>query len=511
MTDRIKPSLEIWALFSIIVFFYLLRLFINGRLELAPDEAYYWYWSKHLDLSYADHPPMVAYVTAFFTGIGGNTEFFVRLGGLVFSTAALILVYQTSLTLFPNNKNLGWKILFIFNLNLLFSAGCILQTPDSMMFFFWAGAVFWGSKIIVQGIRYYWYWWGIALGFGLLSKYTMILIVPCTFIFLLLSSPHRFWLKKKEPYLALLMALIIFSPVIFWNWQHHWVSFLYQLQQGFNPEKRDILQIVNKLLAYIGEQAGVVTPLLFIAFVIYTIKGTMISLRGNKKEYLYLSSLSWPILLFFGLSTVQGKVAGANWPAPAFITGTILMIGVYHEYFKTSKGHRFFIYSGVVLALILSIIAHVHLIRPIIPIAPNLDPTQQFHGWRALGTKITKYLDENPGQDRYFLLGDRGTTVAEAVFYTQNRFVGLDFSRPERYLFLHNTESLRAREAIIILHNQNADALKQYHPYFEACQTIGHHHSVFRNTRIDSLSFQLAIGKDFRGNWNPLSELQEQR
>jgi 4-amino-4-deoxy-L-arabinose transferase-like glycosyltransferase len=157
MFNKIKPSQEIWILFSFILLFYLLRLFINSQLELAPDEAYYWYWSKHLDLSYADHPPMVAYVTAFFTWIGGNTEFFVRLGGLFFSTAALVLVYQTSLTLFPNNRNMGWEILFIFNLNLLFSAGCILQTPDSMMFFFWAAAIFWGSKIITQGSCHCWY------------------------------------------------------------------------------------------------------------------------------------------------------------------------------------------------------------------------------------------------------------------------------------------------------------------------------------------------------------------
>ena len=505
MPIRINPSQEKWLLLSSILFFYLLRFSIIGRLELAPDEAYYWYWSKHLDFSFTDHPPMVAYVISFFTGIGGNTEFFVRLGGLVSSTAALFLLYQTSQILFPGNGNMGWETLFIFNLNLLFSAGCLLQTPDSMMFFFWAGAVFWGSKIIMKGSRHDWYWWGIALGFGLLSKYTMILIVPCTFIFLLLSSAHRFWLIKKEPYLALLIAFVIFLPVIFWNWQHHGVSFLYQLHQGFNPEKRDIFQILNKLLAYIGEQAGVVTPLLFISFVMYTIKGILIALREKKEEYLYLSSLSWPILLFFGISTVQGKVAGANWPVPAFIAGTMLMISVYHEYYKERKGHRFLMNSGVVLALILSIVAHAHLIRPFIPIAPTLDPTQQFHGWKALGGRINQYVDENPGPERYFLLSDRGTTAAEAVFYTGNRFIGLDFNSPERYLFLHNIDFLRGKEAILLLHNRSAEALSQYHSYFETIQPIGKYDSIFRSTPIDSLSLQLAIGKGFRGNWSPHS------
>ena len=136
MFNKIKPSYEIWGIFSIILSFTLIRLFINSHIELSPDEAYYWYWSKHLDLSYADHPPMVAYVMALFTAIGGNTEFFVRLGGLILSMGTLFIMFHTSRTLFPANKITAWELLFIFNLTLLFSAGCIVQTPDEPMLFF---------------------------------------------------------------------------------------------------------------------------------------------------------------------------------------------------------------------------------------------------------------------------------------------------------------------------------------------------------------------------------------
>jgi 4-amino-4-deoxy-L-arabinose transferase and related glycosyltransferases of PMT family len=135
MFTKIKPAHEIWIIFSIILIFSLLRLFINSHVELSPDEAYYWYWSKHLDLSYADHPPMVAYIMAMFTAIGGNTEFFVRLGGIVLSTIALVLLYQTCITLFPNKKIIAWELLFLFNITLLFPAGCIVQTPDTPMLF----------------------------------------------------------------------------------------------------------------------------------------------------------------------------------------------------------------------------------------------------------------------------------------------------------------------------------------------------------------------------------------
>jgi len=506
MFAKLRVRAELW-IFSVILIFFLIRLFIISHLGLAPDEAYYWYWGKHIDLSYADHPPMVAYLMAIFTGLGGDTEFFVRLGGLICSAIALILLYRTSISLFPDRTLLAWELIFLFNITLLFPAGCIIQTPDTPMLLFWTAAVYAGSRIIMGGSPRWWYLWGIFLGLGLLSKYTMILIVPCMFLFLLQSSSHRHWFRKKEPYVALVIALVVFSPVIIWNWQNAWVSFAYQLHQGFSPKKREIWGILNKLLEYAGGQAAVITPLMFIAFVIYSIKGIVISLRQGISSYLYLALLSWPVLLFFGLSTALGKVAEANWPAPAYIAGFLLMSHVYHEHFRTKGGHRAFFYSGIALALIANIVIHIHLIHPIMPIPPQIDPTNQFRGWKELGNSVNAYIKANPAKEGYFLLSEKGTTLAEAVFYTGNRFTGIDFGYPERYIFLKNVGALRGKDAIILLHDRSENAVKQYQSYFADFQKIGDHVNVFRGEKIDYLSVQIYRGNGYRGNWIPFSGL----
>jgi len=506
MFAKLQVRAELW-IFSIILIFFVVRLFIIGHLGLAPDEAYYWYWSKHLDLSYADHPPMVAYIMAIFTELGGNTEFFVRLGGLTCSAIALVLLYKTSLVLFPGNIFLAWALSFLFNITLLFPAGCIIQTPDTPMLLFWTAAVYSGSRIITGGSPRWWYLWGIFIGLGLLSKYTMILIVPCMFLFLLLSPPHRHWFRKKEPYIALVIALVVFSPVIIWNCQNAWVSFAYQLHQGFSPKKRGFFEALNKLLEYTGGQASVITPLLFIAFVIYSIKGIVISQCRGIPAYLYLALLSWPVLLFFGLSTALGKVAEANWPAPAYIAGFLLMCHVYYEYFRTKRGHRAFFYSGIALALIANIVIHIHLIHPIMPIPPQIDPTNQFRGWKELGDSVNAYTKAHPSKEGYFLLSEKGTTLAEAVFYTGNRFTGIDFGHPERYIFIKNVGALRGKDAIIFLHDPSEDAVKQYRPYFAEFQKIGDHINVFRGEKIDYLSLQIFKGNGYRGNWVPFSGL----
>jgi 4-amino-4-deoxy-L-arabinose transferase-like glycosyltransferase len=158
-----------WILLSI-AFFYVLRLFMISYLELAPDEAYYWYWGKHLSLSYLDHPPMASYIMSLFTALGGDMEFFVRIGGLLMTVIALIFLYGTVRVLFPGSKRTAWETLFLCNITILFSAACIIQTPDTPMFLFWMAALYFSSKLLTGGARFWWYLWGVALGLGLLSK-----------------------------------------------------------------------------------------------------------------------------------------------------------------------------------------------------------------------------------------------------------------------------------------------------------------------------------------------------
>ena len=497
MTDRNK------LIFLFLLIFYIFRLFLINYLQLAPDEAYYWYWSKYLDWSYLDHPPMVAYIMAFFTGLGGDSEFFVRVGGLLFSAVSLLFLYLTARKLFPNNNHLSWELLFIANITLLFPAGCIVQTPDTPMILFWTLAIFCGSHIITGAAARWWYLWGVALGLGLLSKYTMILIVPCQFAYLFFSRSHRHWLLRKEPYLALSIGLVIFLPVLLWNSHHQWISFAFQLHQGFSPDEGNS---VSKLIHYIGGQIGVITPLLFIAFVYYSLKGFQLSIRGGISAYLYLFLLSWPILAFFGLSSMCGEASEGNWPAPAYITGLLLMWSVYRQYFAKRRGHRYFIYITVSMALGMNLLLHIHLLKPIIPLSPRQDTTRQFHGWRELGNKISSYIEKHPHQDGYFLLANRGTTVAEAVFYTGNRYIGLDFSHPERYIFLPCLDKLRGKNAVILVHRFKESALTQYQPYFNELTMLGKHVSSYRGEKIEELSVHILLGKGYRGNWLPFKE-----
>ena len=213
------------------------------------------------------------------------------------------------------------------------------------------------------------------------------------------------------------------------------------------------------------------------------------------------ASTRGPVLLFFALSTAMGKVAEANWPAPAYISGLLLMSHVYGEQFQIKRGHRNFLYSGIGFAVVANIVIHLHLINPFLPIPPGADPTRQFHGWRELGAQINGFVKGQSGEKGYFLLADKGTTVAEAVFYSGNRWVGIDFAQPERYIFLENSATLRGKEAIILLHNQSVGAEEQYRNYFGEVEKIGVLSRLFRGEEIPEFTLRLLMGRGYRGNW----------
>jgi 4-amino-4-deoxy-L-arabinose transferase-like glycosyltransferase len=284
---------------------------------------------------------MAAYIMALFTGLGGNREFFVRIGGLLSSLLVIGLIYLSCRRLSPEDRDIPWEVTFVANITLLFAAGCIIQTPDTPLLLFWTLAVYCGIRILTGGSASWWYLWGIALGLGLLSKYTMILIVPCQFAFLLLARDQRHWLFTKEPYLALLTGLIVFSPVLIWNWQYDWVSFAFQFGRGFAPTDKPVF---IKLAEYLGGQAGIITPLLFLAFLYYSVKAFQDVMKRGAPEYLYLLLLSWPILLFFAFSSIRGGVAQPNWPAPAYIAGLLLLRLVYRRSYREKRSHRIFIF-----------------------------------------------------------------------------------------------------------------------------------------------------------------------
>jgi dolichol-phosphate mannosyltransferase len=225
--DALAPEAR-WRLASlgIVAFVVLLRLIYMGAGQLIPDEAYYWNYAQHMDWSFYDHPPMVAWLIWLGTAVFGNTEFGVRIGAFLSGLVTMGYLYALARNLY--DKPTGMRtVLLLAILPFSFATG-LLMTADAPLIAAWAATLYYMERALIADRSSAWLGMGIAFGLGILSKYTLGLLGLAALLFVILDPKARRWLRRPHPYLAAGLALLLFSPVIIWNMEHQWASITFQ-------------------------------------------------------------------------------------------------------------------------------------------------------------------------------------------------------------------------------------------------------------------------------------------
>ncbi|MFC1571030.1 glycosyltransferase family 39 protein [Candidatus Margulisiibacteriota bacterium] len=291
----------------LMVFLVLINLFKIGVARYFPligDEAYYWMWTQHLELSYIAHPPMIAYVNFLLTGLFGNNEFIIRLGAIAIVGLISWIIYRTGRELY--GPGAAATAVIIFNLLPTFCGGGMFLVPQTILFLFWSLSFYILVLIVKHKKPAYWYLLGLTAGLGLLSDYIMALFFIGTLIYLLVDQQQRFWLTKKEPYLAAILSLIVFSPVIGWNLKLGFAPFLY-----WGGRMGEAIRIWDNLLNFFGLQAVLYTLPIFIMTAIFVF-------RRKHAEGLLFSVFAAVVFLPFALVSPLINVGG-HWPATAYL------------------------------------------------------------------------------------------------------------------------------------------------------------------------------------------------
>lgn len=219
-----QPDFSVAAPLAII-YLLLLRLVYLGQVELAPQEAYYWNYAQHLDIGYLDHPPLVAWLIAAALAFGDG-EFFVRLPAVFAWTVMLAFAAAFARDMASRGVALASALLAA-TLPFFFGIG-VMITPDAPLAAAWAAALFFLQRALLGGRRAAWLGAGVAIGIGMLAKYSMVLLPAAAFVFMLVDAGARRSLLSPWAWGGVLIALLTFSPVIAWNLQHDWASFSFQ-------------------------------------------------------------------------------------------------------------------------------------------------------------------------------------------------------------------------------------------------------------------------------------------
>lgn len=422
----------------------LIWLTLGLALDLHPDEADHWVWSRHLSWGYYEHPPMVAWAIRFFCTILGNNQWAMEIGSQSLTLLTLTMVFKLARSQFGAQAAF-WAVLLLLAAP-LYSAGSLIFIIDTPLLFFycWAAREFWLA--FEQKRNGPLYRAGLALGLALLSKFSAVLFPTAAFIFLISSRGRRAFLKNPHLWAALLLALILFAPFLVWNAEHQWISLGSQLEKGLSGGRPGL-----QALTFWFGQPLVLGPALFGVLVLALGRACGAGwLRDNRRSYLLF--LTMVPLLVFGLAAFKGKYTDPTWsdiawPFAAVWTGHWLAERwpVLTQRRKRMVGGLIFFTGWLPLGLVA-----VHAVFPFLPVSLEQDRTLELAGWRELGQNLGREYDRFfPGPEPIYVLTDEYQLAGAISFYTPGHPLPYTFAKTQRNIWTSLPE-LRRRGALLV-------------------------------------------------------------
>jgi len=385
---------------------FVLRFLLLGQFNLVPQEAYYWLYIQRPALSYFDHPPVCSYTIGIFTQLLGNNEIGVRLGMLLYSIGTSIFIFLLSKSIFRSTQFAFLSVVFL-NLTVFYNIHSIVATPDAPILFFWAGSMFFYFKALNEGSRLAdWIFAGIFAGFALASKYTAFFIFLSLFIYLVLTKNWKMLIGWKL-WLSVALAIVVFSPVILWNFQNQWASFLFQTSHRAQRIGSLSITYFSHLVA---SQFFELTPLFFVLIWIILFKLIKRFVFVSKEE-LFLSSFTFPMVLFFFAVSFTTLVK-MNWILPAYLSFIILATGFYAK--LSISGKKIFKTIGYPTSAGLILTTLLIILFPIFPIQKG----DTWTGWKDLAQKVVLLKNEMDKEKPTFIFSNEYKIPAELAFYT---------------------------------------------------------------------------------------------
>ncbi|CCO22960.1 ArnT family glycosyltransferase [Maridesulfovibrio hydrothermalis] len=519
LTDSFKNKPVMWA-FIIIIFSTFARLWFlgTGQLNLVQDEAQYWDWTRHMQLTYYSKGPLIAWIISTSTSIFGNTEFGVRFGSIVGSFLTQVVLFWGMSKLWKRPGAAIWTLI-IYNSMPVFLALGILMTTDNPFILCWTCAVFALYEATVphppgldrdsnESRSKPFFFITFFLALGILAKYTMLGFTGLAVIYALVLMrkerlPRGFWRK-------LLLSLgggvfIGFLPTLIWNLQNDFVGYKHVFYLiGASGDKASHLIRLDRVLPYLGEQIGMATPwwLVFMliggfgALAVVLKKKARNKLDLNNKQSALLSVFFLPAWFFFLLWSFHAKVHG-NWAVISYVSG-VMIAGFSFEYFWTRKGR--FRYLWMFLSIFIFVVLH---FQNLVPLPDNLNPTHRLKGWNDLGQQVVE-LEKTQFKDpsKVFIMSEQYDMTAALAFYVPGQprtYCAWIDRRMNQYDLWPGPEGKEGWDSIYVLKKYKEAPDDELKKMFKRISPPIHIQTTFRGK--PARKFTIYLCYDYNGYW----------
>jgi len=286
-------------------------------LELYPDEAQYWLWSRHLAFGYFSKPPMIAWLIWATTSLGGNAEPFVRLAAPILHAGTALALYGVGQRLYGARTGIIACLVYSLMPGVQLSSG-VISTDAPLLFFLslalLAYAFLQTKRSLGSAVGL-----GAALGFAMLSKYAAAYAIGGIILHLIVSREARQAWSWKTALAAIVAFAAVLAPNVIWNAQHHFSTLEHTAS---NADWGHQLGGLAELGDFLGSQFGVFGPLPFAVL----IGGTVVLAVRKRlaKEDVLLLCWTLPSLVIVAAQAFISR-SNANWAASAYVAGSVLV------------------------------------------------------------------------------------------------------------------------------------------------------------------------------------------
>ena len=290
-------------------------------LELYPDEAQYWLWSRTLDFGYYSKPPMIAWSIWATTALGGDGEPWVRLAAPLFQAVATLAVFAIGRRLYGGAAAFAAAGLYALMPAVQISS-VVMATDAPLLFYLGLTILAYvelppasGARKLAVAAGF-----GAALGLAFLSKYAALYAVIGTALHLGLSREARSAWTPGAALAALAVFLLVLAPNFAWNAAHGFATLHHTASNAAWGERAGINP--TGPLKFLATQFGVFGPVPFGAL----IAGLALAARRRalaKGDLLLLCFILPPILIVTAQALLSR--ANANWSGASYLPGAVLV------------------------------------------------------------------------------------------------------------------------------------------------------------------------------------------
>jgi 4-amino-4-deoxy-L-arabinose transferase-like glycosyltransferase len=369
----------------------LLHWLVAATTGLSDTEAYYAQWARTPALSYYDHPPLVAW-SAWVTTRLSSAPWAVRLGPVLYAAAFYALVYRLAARLF-SPRAAFFAVAVLSAIPVFFFTGFLLN-PEALLAPLWTlfllllvdlrehDAGRWRPLAI-----------GAVIGVAFLAKYTAVLAVPVSLVYLAASARTRRWLRRPSLLLAGIVALAIATPVIVWNARHGWPSLQLHLSERMTRAAGESLG--GAIWRVARGQLLCFSPLFQPA--LFGVLGVTIARSRRDERYRLLTIASLPVLAFLFTMMVRAGDSEPHWTMIGYLplvvaAGAILdeTPGPVRRVARVAFGAAFLL-SGAAAVLYAVHVRTPALAKRLPSYDPAADPLAETVGWDRVSGVIADH------------------------------------------------------------------------------------------------------------------------